>query len=144
MAIEETDYFKYDYNRHEYYITIDGVLNDLPYQDAELNARINNLAGWLKRFSRAVYRIIYKNNIQSQRQHIQFMIYENLDNERQALYDAMLEYVMGALESGMDLNAYQQETKKEAPETVMDELRIGNLLNHGEIELYPDDYEDDY
>ena len=72
------------------------------------------------------------------------MIYENLDNERQALYDAMLEYVMGALESGMDLNAYQQETKKEAPETVMDELRIGNLLNHGEIELYPDDYEDDY
>lgn len=128
MIIENT-FMKYDYDRHEYYITKEAIVNELPYEESEIDDMLPKVEQHLKRFSRRMYQFLYFKNTAANRQHIHFRIYNNLNGERQALQDAILEYVMGAIESGMDLNQYQDEQMNDVPHTAVDYLRNASLLN---------------
>jgi hypothetical protein len=148
MAILENDYMKYDYDRHEYYITEELIANEIPYEDDEIKRRVDNLIKLLPRYSRRIYQHIYYSNQNSARQFIHYKIYKNEFFERQAIQDAIVEYVMGALESGMDLNLYEQETKSDMPSSVEYTLRNAKLLRVGAVlvdfdyldEVYGTDY----
>lgn len=146
--IIENEYMEYDYDRHEYYITMDAILKEVPYGDDEIKRRVKNIDRYLKRYSRRIYQHIYYSNKNSARQFLHYKIYLNQDFERQSIQDAIIEYVMGALEDGMDLNLYLDQTKNDLPNTVEIYLRNSRLLRVGSIlndmndldEVYGTDY----
>lgn len=128
------NYLKYDMTMQEYYITMDGVTNHTTYSSDELalvfGSDVNKA---IKVICHSVYRLIY-NHRQGigKNEHIAYMrkkIYDNLGSEVNALMLAMIEAVKGAIESGMDLNAYTNEPKENLPYTVKDELRVAELLD---------------
>ena len=119
---------------NQYYITVDDVVTDTTYSSAELgNIFKDDIDKSLKVISKSIYRLIYdyyKGLYKSD--HITFMqtkIENNVNNEQTYLKQAMLEQVIGAIESGMDLNPYINEPKKNYPFTVYEELRNGFLLD---------------
>jgi MoaA/NifB/PqqE/SkfB family radical SAM enzyme len=135
MALVKSNYIKYDMTLEEYYINIDCVTNYTNYTSDELNAvGINNKA--LKAISHNVYRLIYDYRKGIKKHvHKKFMrlkIYNNEDGEVTALLLAMVEAVKGAVESGMDLNAYINEPKDNLPYTVKEELKGADLLDASE------------
>jgi len=119
---------------NQYYITVDDVVTDTTYSSAELgNIFKDDIDKSLKVISKSIYRLIYdyyKGLYKSD--HITFMqtkIENNVNNEQTYLKQAMLEQVIGAIESGMDLNPYINEPKKNYSFTVYEELRNGFLLD---------------
>lgn len=144
MAILENKYMEYDYDRHEYYITMDAITNEVPYSDDEIKRRVKNIERYLKRYSRRIYQHIYYSNKNSARQFLHYKIYRNEDFERQSIQDAIIEYVMGALEDGMDLNLYLDQTKNDLPNTVEIYLRNSRLLRVGSIVGDMDDLDEVY
>ena len=144
MAIVENEYMKYDYDRHEYYITKQLLISEIPYSDDEIKKRIKNIDKYLKRYSRRIYQHIDYSNRRSVKQFIRYKIYLNQEFERQAIQDTIVEYVMGALESGMDLNLYIEDTKSDLPDTVEIILRNAGLLRVGTVINDMDDLDEIY
>ena len=87
----------------------------------------------IKIISHSVYRLIYNwRKGVGRNDHIKYMrkkIYDNDNEEVTALMFAMIEAVKGAIESGMDLNAYINEPKDNMPYTVKEELKLAELLD---------------
>jgi hypothetical protein len=83
--------------------------------------------------SKAVYRLIWNAYIGLDKNiHIEFMrkrIYLNQHGERDAIINAILEMVKGAIESGMDLNIYTEKGGSIYPLTVMEYLNEANLID---------------
>lgn len=127
--IVEDNYMGYDFYRHEYYLKKEAVVNLLPLEESEVDDMLPKVEKHLRRFSQRVYQYVYSRNTNANRQHIHFRIFKDLNGERQALLDAMLEYVMGAVQSGMDLNAYQDDQMSDVPHTAVSYLRNAALFN---------------
>ena len=127
------DYIKYNMILQEYYITMDAVTNYTTYNSDELSLVFGDVNKAIKVISHSVYRLIYNWRKGNGRQdHIKYMrkkIYENKNGEVTALMLAMIEAVKGAIESGMDLNAYINEPKDNIPYTVKEELKLAELLD---------------
>jgi len=131
MAIYQDKELQYDFTNEEYYLTMNGILARTDYTEHEIGLIFKpSTPKWI---SQAVYRLVWNAFEGFDKDiHIKFMkkmIYDNLNNEREWLLRAMVELVRGAVESGMDLNPYTKEGKVLMPETVVDCLRNGRLLN---------------
>lgn len=139
-------YMKYDMALEEYYITVNAITNYTAYNSEELGKIFKNLNKDLKKISHNVYRLIYSWYRGAEPyKHQQFMrskIYDNTQGEVKALMLAMIEAVIGAIESGMDLNAYINEPKNTFPLTVYEELETGMLLDKSQ--KIADDYDITY
>lgn len=135
MAIQYSDYYKYDMSEQEYYIKIDAVLNKTAYTSDDIGLAFGeNIEKHLKIISHSVYRLMYNyrkvnRDRYAHKKWLRKKIYDNEYEEVTALINAMIEAVKGAIESGMDLNAYTNEPKETFPSTVYDELRQANLLD---------------
>lgn len=131
--------------RKQFYITMDDVVQNTAFDSDE----IYQLKIDLREISEATYRVIhnfYKGpNPAKHADILRDMIIEDPDKQRGLLH-AMLEFLRGAVVSGMDLNAYiatvvyNQQTggathteKTNAPHTVREELRMGGLYYPGEL-----------
>ena len=135
MALTLTsDYIKYDMALQEYYITTDAITNYTTYNSNDLSLIFKSDANKaIKIISHSVYRLIYNwRKSVGRNDHIKYMrkkIYDNDNKEVTALMFAMIEAVKGAIESGMDLNAYINEPKDNMPYTVKEELKLAELLD---------------
>lgn len=118
---------------NEYYIDVDDVLAETTYSSDELGRVFGVIDKELKLLSRAIYRLIYDwypgLNKSDHITYMQEKIVANANNEQRFLKYAMIEMVKGAIESGMDLNAYLNEPKDTYPPTVYSELRSARLLD---------------
>lgn len=127
------NYLKYDMTLQEYYITMDAVTNYTTYTSDELALIFGDVNKGIKVICHSIYRLIYNWRKGDGRQdHIRYMrkkIYDNNNGEVMALMLAMIEAVKGAIESGMDLNAYINEPKDNMPYTVKEELKLAGLLD---------------
>ena len=117
----------------EYYITLDAITNYTAYNSDEIALVFGDVDKSLKVISHSVNRLIntYRKGA-GLSDHIKYMrkkIYDNANGEVTALMLAMIEAVKGAIESGMDLNAYINEPKETLPKTVYQELRMAELLD---------------
>lgn len=130
--LSTNDYIKYNMTLQEYYITLDGVTNNTQYSSDDLN-QMKIDAQTLKTISHSVYRLIYNarwgRGKYAHKKYMRKKIYENAEEEVTALMFAMLEAVKGAVESGMDLNAYTNDPKDTLPYTVTQELKAANLID---------------
>lgn len=118
----------------EYYIVNEAVINKTTYTSDDLGLAFGEKVNAnLKIISHNVYRLIYdKRRGKGKYAHKKYMrkkIYDNSYEEVTALLNAMLEAVKGAIESGMDLNAYVNEPGETFPQTVYAELRQAELLD---------------
>lgn len=134
------NYIKYDMTLQEYYITTDAVTNYTMYSSGDLSVLGSDINKALKIISHAVYRLIYdQRRAKDKFTHKKYMrkkIYDNAQEEVTVLMMAMIEAVKGAVESGMDLNAYINEPKDVMPPTVYQELRQAELLDASEKRDY--------
>ncbi len=136
---------QFDSRRQQFYLTVDDVIQNTQFTSEDLVQ--NNID--LNEISQGTYRVMhsfYKGaNPQKHADILKDMIVDDPDKQ-QALLNAMLEFLRGALVSGMDLNAYiasvvydqntgmnQQLKKTNSPYTVRQELRIGGLYYPGEL-----------
>lgn len=121
---------------NEYYITIDDITNNTPYSSDDLNGVFGEVKMTLKNISHAVYRLMYSYyngmNPHTHKTFIQRKIGYDMMDEQTQFKLACIEAVKGAVESGMDLNAYTNEPKDTFPSTVYDELRIAKMLDKSE------------
>lgn len=134
-----------DTRRNQFYLTIDDVIQNTTFTSEDVYEQNIDL----KEISESTYRVMhnfYKGpNPQKHATILRDMIVDNEDKQRGLLF-AMLEFLRGALVSGMDLNAYiatvvyNQQTggsshteKTNAPHTVREELRMAGLYFPGEI-----------
>jgi len=126
-------YMGYDMTFEEYYLTIDGVTKYTSYTNDEVKQTLGNTDTALKNISHNVYRLIDSKYIgQKRNDHKKYMrklIYDNANGEVHALMFAMLEAVKGAIESGMDLNAYINNPTDNLPPTTYEELRNAMLID---------------
>lgn len=140
------DYLGYNMDREEYYITLDGVLSYTSFTDDELGNIFDDVTKDLKTISHNVYRLLYSwyrgPEPYNHQRFIRMKIYDNTQGEVQALTYAFIEAIKGAVESGMDLNAYINEPKDTFPPTVYQELEIGMLLDRSK--KIADDYDISY
>ena len=131
--LAQDNYIKYNMTLQEYYITMDAVTNYTTYTSDELALIFGDVNKGIKVICHSIYRLIYNWRKGDGRQdHIRYMrkkIYDNNNGEVTALMLAMIEAVKGAIESGMDLNAYINEPKENLPYTVKEELKLAELLD---------------
>lgn len=132
--LAQNDYIKYNMTLQEYYITMDAITNYTTYTSDELALIFGDVNKGIKVICHSIYRLIYNWRKGVGRQdHIKYMrkkIYDNNNGEVTALMLAMIEAVKGAIESGMDLNAYINEPKDNMPYTVKEELKLAELLDN--------------
>lgn len=131
--------------RKQFYLTMDDVVQNTNIESDE----IYQLKIDLREISEATYRVIHNfykgHNPNKHADILRDMIIEDPDKQRGLLH-AMLEFLRGAVISGMDLNAYiatvvyNQQTggsvhteKTNAPHTVREEIRMGGLYYPGEL-----------
>lgn len=118
----------------ELYITLDDVLNETSLTSKDVQDKLGaNFEDVIEReLSRGVYRYLhgqYRGFDNKEHTRILNALIFNNGNYQEALKWAMIEYVKGAVYSGMDLNAYSHDTLKTLPDTVMWELKNGGLLD---------------
>jgi hypothetical protein len=129
--ITTDNYLDYDYDRHEYYLTTNGLIEYMLYDEADLAGVLGeNLEKICKFATRRIYREIYQTNYN--RQMLQYKVYLNQENERQSILEASVEYLKGAYESGMDINAYTNG-ESDLPRSVHN-LIGQNLLYQGKVD----------
>lgn len=138
--IVEDKYMGYDYERHEYYLKEQAIIDLTPLEDAEIKRSFSKLSQTLKLFSQRIYAYIYSKNSSLNRTHVQFKIYKNSQGERQAILDAILQYILGAFHGDKDLNPYYDE-KNDVPPTVYDILKSVKLFN---LPKFIGEYEGDF
>jgi len=135
MALVRSKYIKYDMDIQEYYITLEALTNLTGYTSDDIALAFGEKVNInLKNISHSVYRLIYnwRRSPKGKYAHKKYMrkkIYENIQEEVIALRNAMIEMAKGAIESGMDLNAYINDPKETYPPTVISELKSANLLD---------------
>ena len=123
----------YDFTRQEYEVKMDAVVNRTDFTQHELGLIFK--PNTMRLLSQAVYRIIYGAYAGPDKDiHIRYMrkkIYNNLHGERDWLLQAVVELVRGAVESGMDLNAYtnDHDKKRSYPQTVVECLDNARLID---------------
>lgn len=143
--LAQNDYIKYNMALQEYYITVDAITNYTTYNSNDLGLIFNDADKAIKIISHSVYRLIYNwRKGMGGRDHIKYMrkkIYDNEKEELTALMLAMIEAVKGAIESGMDLNAYINEPKETLPHTVREELKLAELLDSSKKPTNTEDIE---
>ena len=127
-----SNYIKFDMDEQEYYINTNCVLNYTAYSSDDLGAK-GITKQVLRDISHSVYTLIYaqrrKEGKYIHKKYMRKKIYDNEQEEVTQLRRAMIEAVKGAVESGMDLNAYIDEPKDTFPSTMYDELRQADLLD---------------
>ena len=118
----------------ELYITLDDVLNETSFTSKDIQDKLGeNFEDVIEReLSRGVYRYLhaqYRGFDNKEHTRILNALIFNNGNYQEALKLAMVEFVKGAVYSGMDLNAYSHDTLKTMPDNVMWELKNGGLLD---------------
>lgn len=131
LSNEDVSYSK---ETHEYSLTETGVLSKLPYSDDELSRRVNDWKKWLPRWNRKVYDIIYATNQPDARKELHYKIFLNMENEANAIIDAIVEYIFEVMENGVDLDGVM-------PESVKRILFNGNVTYQGYLSF---EYDDDH
>lgn len=128
----------------ELYITLDDVLNETSFSSKDLQDKLGDRFEDVieRELSRGVYRFLHAQYRGfDNKEHVRILnaLIFNNGNYQEALKLAMVEYVKGAVYSGMDLNAYSHDTLKSLPDNVMWELKNGGLLDlTGDIEISDD------
>lgn len=106
----------------EYQITKDEVINNSEFSDSELVEVYGEAIDfYLKNASSKVYSIMYSafRGIDKERQYAAVRYILNNDvNKIAGLRDAIIEYIRGAMYSGMDLNLYLQTGASHSVEVV--------------------------
>lgn len=107
---------------NEYYIELDDVINNSEFDETELKETYGEAIEYhLKNASSKVYSIIYSayggRDRMKQYSAMRYMI--NNDEEKQrGLRNAIIEYVRGAVYSGMDLKAYTSTDATHSQEVI--------------------------
>ena len=122
-------------DNNEYIITVDDVLNNSEFSDTELTDVFGEKIKYhLINISKKTYRAMYSAyngwNIEQQKLEMQEIINDDEDKQ-QVMLEAIVEYVRGAMYSGMDLQVYLG--KKGYSDEVIDILRIGDLWYPSQI-----------
>jgi hypothetical protein len=106
----------------EYQITKDEVINNSEFSDSELVEVYGEAIDfYLKNASSKVYSIMYSafRGIDKERQYAAIRYILNNDEDKIAgLRDAIIEYIRGAMYSGMDLNLYLQTGASHSVEVI--------------------------
>jgi hypothetical protein len=123
-------------DNNEYYIEVDDVLNNSEFTDTELTDTFGEkIVEHLKNISAKTYRVLYSAysgwNIEQQKLELQYII-NNSYTKKQVMLEAMVEYIRGAVYSGLDLQVYLG--KKGYSAEVVDILRQGGLWFVRDIE----------
>lgn len=129
---------EFDAKRNQFYLTMSDVVSNTQFNSNEIAEQNIDL----KEISQATYRVMHSvyrgKNYQKQAKVLQDMIIED-PALQDGLMFAMLEFLRGAMVSGMDLNAYianeltQGTERHNAPKTVKEELKINGLYFPGEL-----------
>lgn len=128
---------------NEYIIEIDDILNNSEIEEVDLtdvfgdNYKLN-LAQLSQKTYRAMYsayRGVYK---EKQKKVLRYMI-NNSDEYKDVIMQSIIEYIRGAIISGLDLNDYVQDEIKRYPESVKEILRQGGLWVVSEITYREED-----
>jgi len=136
---------QFDSRRQQFYLTVDDVIQHTQFTSEDLVQENIDL----REISQGTYRVMhsfYKGHNPKKHTDILNEMIVNDPEKQQGLLNAMLEFLRGALVSGMDLNAYiatvvynevsgasSHTEKTNAPHTVREELRIGGLYYPGEL-----------
>lgn len=128
---------KYNTERKQLYCTVDDVVSETSITSAELQEKFgDNFKDVIEKdISRQVNRYIYQLHkgfdVHTQKRVLDALIY-NDKNLQAGIKNAIIEHVKGAFYAGMDLNVYSGATgmdaQKSVPDSVLEELRIGGLL----------------
>ena len=128
----------------KYIVDKDDVINNSEITEEDLaevyGERINDN---LENASKKVYSIMYSAAPSFYRKrnadYIDYMIQNDTDMQ-QAIMDAVIEYVRGALFSGMDLRAYENDKESHSP-YVIDILKENDLWIRAQIQYEDSDIE---
>ena len=113
-----------------YYLDVGDVVDNSFYSESDLGRIFNdNIAKTIKLLSRDIYALMYSYYKGVYMNEHKEFIQNRIELEKEQFKRAVIEHVKGAIESGMDLNAYIDQPKERYPRTVYTELRIGNLLD---------------
>jgi hypothetical protein len=122
-------------DNNEYTITIDDVVDNSEFEQSDLaDVFGEGIEYSLINISKKTYRVMYSAyigwNIEQQRLEMQEIINDDEDKQ-QVMLEAIVEYVRGAVNSGLDLQIYLG--KQGYSDDVIDILRTGGLWIKGEI-----------
>lgn len=136
---------QFDSRRQQFFLTVDDVIQNTQFTSEDL---VQNDID-LQEISQGTYRVMhsfYKGHNPKKHADILNEMIINDPEKQNGLLNAMLEFLRGALVSGMDLNAYiasvvydqntgmsQHLKKTNSPFTVRQELRMGGLYYPGEL-----------
>jgi hypothetical protein len=113
-----------------YYLEVGDVVDNSFYSESDLGRVFNdNVAKTIKLLSRDIYALMYSYYKGVYMNEHKEFIQHRIELEKEQFKRAVIEHIKGAIESGMDLNAYIDQPKERYPRTVYTELRIGNLLD---------------
>jgi len=113
-----------------YYLEVGDVVDNSFYSESDLGRVFNdNVAKTIKLLSRDIYALMYSYYKGVYMNEHKEFIQNRIELEKEQFKRAVIEHIKGAIESGMDLNAYIDQPKERYPRTVYTELRIGNLLD---------------
>ncbi|MDA3807961.1 MAG: hypothetical protein PF440_08640 [Thiomicrorhabdus sp.] len=123
-----------DTETNEYYIETKDILDNTMYSEHHLGQIFgDDLKKAMLIMSKDIWTVIYSAHQGAyMSDHITYMLTKVDNNQQREQYQlkrAIIEHVKGAIESGMDLNEYLDQPKQKYPRTVMNELRIGMLLD---------------
>ncbi len=129
---------EFDQLRKQFYLTVGDVVTNTQFTSEDI--ALHNMD--LKEISQATYRVMhnfYKGpNPQKHAEILRNKIIEDPEKQKGLMF-AMLEFLRGAMISGMDLNAYianelmSGTSRYNAPKTVKEELKINGLYFPGEL-----------
>ena len=129
---------EFDAKRNQFYLTMNDVVSNTQFNSNEIAEQNIDL----KEISQATYRVMHSvyrgKNYQKQAKILQDMIIDDPELQKGLMF-AMLEFLRGAMISGMDLNAYianeitQGTERYNAPKTVKEELKMNGLYFPGEL-----------
>jgi len=122
-------------DNNEYTVTIDDVIDNSEFSNSELvDVLGEGIEYHLTNMSKKTYRVMYSAyngwNIEQQMLEMQEIINNNEDKQ-QVMLEAIVEYVRGAMYSGLDLQIYMGN--KGYSTELKDILRMGGLWIKGEI-----------
>lgn len=116
-------------DNNEYYIEVNDVINNSEFTESDLTDTFGEkINEHLKNLSAKTYRVLYSAysgwNIEQQKLELKELINDNEDKQ-QVMLEAIVEYIRGAVYSGLDLQVYLG--KKGYSAEVVDILRQGGL-----------------
>ena len=119
----------------EYYVTIDDVINNSEFTEEDLTSILGeNIDKVLENLSARTYRVMYSAyngwEQEQQKKELQYIINNNV-SKQDTICDAIIEYIRGAVYSGLDLQVYQGN--KGYSQEVKDILYSGGLWIIAEI-----------